>query len=328
MTRIGLAQILSRPAAAEANRKASVDATASLFEQGADIVVVPEMAVPWYTTDREALEPLAETLDGPTVTAWQEQADRHGGLVVGGLCERSGDAIYNTAVAVDSGGVVAHYRKLHLFDIEKNCFTPGDAGLSVVDTAYGTIGLCICYDLRFVEVVRVLALRGADLICVPTAWVRGFDRRQYREGELIAHAEGALVQANLSQVFIACTSQVGAGDGVELLGVVGCGRPVRPHCRRTALDGTRATRGRRHRPDRSPQSPGPQRTHPASCRSPHRRVRRPPRGRFAVRGRADRERTRFIRARPWPERPLSAANKSGSDTAATRRAVAYPRSPL
>ena len=218
MTRIGMAQILSRPAAAEANRKASVDAIASLFEDGADIVVVPEMAVPWYTTDREALEPLAETLEGPTVSAWQEQADRHGGLVVGGLCERSGDAIYNSAVAVDSGGVVAHYRKLHLFDIEKHCFAPGDAGLTVVDTTYGTIGLCICYDLRFVEVVRVLALRGADLICVPTAWVRGFDRRQYREGELIAHAEGALVQANLSQVFIACTSQVGVGDGVELLG--------------------------------------------------------------------------------------------------------------
>ena len=55
MTRIGLAQTLSRPGAAEANRKASVDAVASLFEQGADIVVAPEMAVPWYTTDREAL---------------------------------------------------------------------------------------------------------------------------------------------------------------------------------------------------------------------------------------------------------------------------------
>jgi len=218
MTRIGLAQILSRPEAAEANRKASVDAVASLFEQGADIVVVPEMAVPWYTTDRGALEPLAETLDGPTVVAWQEQAARHEGLVVGGLCERSGDSVYNSAVTVDASGVIAHYRKLHLFDVEKHCFTPGDTGLSVVDTAYGKIGLCICYDLRFVEVVRVLALRGADLICVPTAWVRGFDRRQYREGELIAHAEGALVQANLSQVFIACTSQVGAGDGVELLG--------------------------------------------------------------------------------------------------------------
>ena len=218
MTRIGLAQMLSRPEAAEANRKAGVDAVASLFEQGADIVVVPEMAVPWYTTNRGALEPLAEPLDGPTVSAWQEQAARHEGMVVGGLCERSGDSIYNSAVAVDASGVIAHYRKLHLFDVEKHCFAPGDAGLTVVETAYGTIGLCICYDLRFVEVVRVLALRGADLICVPTAWVRGFDRRQYREGELIAHAEGALVQANLSQVFIACTSQVGAGDGVELLG--------------------------------------------------------------------------------------------------------------
>ncbi len=218
MTLIGLAQLLSRPGAADANRAASADAVATLFERGAEIVVAPEMAVPWYTTDREALEPLAETLDGPTVTAWQQQADRHRGLVVGGLCERSGDSIYNSAVAVDASGVIAHYRKLHLFDVEKHCFAPGDLGLSVTETGWGSIGLCICYDLRFVEVVRVLALRGADLICVPTAWVRGFDRRQYREGELIAHAEGALVQANLSQVFIACTSQVGSGDGVELLG--------------------------------------------------------------------------------------------------------------
>jgi predicted amidohydrolase len=218
VTRIGLAQILSRPGTTESNRKASVGAAASLFEQGADIVVLPEMTVPWYSTDRETLAPLAEDLDGATVTDWQAEAARHGGLVVGGFCERSGDDIFNTAVAVGPDGVVAHYRKLHLFDVEKHCFAPGDLGLSVAETAWGSIGLCVCYDLRFVEVVRVLALRGADLICVPTAWVRGFDRRQYAEGELIPHAQGALVQANLSQVFIACSSQVGAGDGVEFLG--------------------------------------------------------------------------------------------------------------
>ena len=218
MTRIGVAQLLSRPRAADANRKAGADAAASLFEQGADIVLLPEMSVPWYTTDRDALAPLAETLDGPTVSAWQQQADRWGGLVVGGLCEASGDDIFNSAVAVGSDGVIAHYRKLHLFDVEKHCFAPGDLGLTVAETAWGRIGLCVCYDLRFVEVVRVLALRGADLICVPTAWVRGFDRRQYAEGELIPHAQGALIQANLSQVFIACSSQVGAGDGVECLG--------------------------------------------------------------------------------------------------------------
>ncbi|MCY4068619.1 MAG: hypothetical protein OXE79_05880 [Acidimicrobiaceae bacterium] len=232
MTRIGLAQIRSRPHAAEANRSAGIDAAAALFAQGADIVVLPEMTVPWYSTDRGALEPLAEPLDGATVAAWHEQAQRHNGIVIGGLCERGGasneasdsendaaiGAVYNSAVAVDSSGVIAHYRKLHLFDTEKHCFAPGDAGLGTVETVHGSIGLCICYDLRFVEVVRLLALRGADLICVPTAWVRGFDRRQYREGELIAHAEGALIQANLSQVFIACVSQVGAGDGVEMLG--------------------------------------------------------------------------------------------------------------
>jgi len=218
MTRIGLAQIRSEPHAIEANRKAGSEAAAALFGQGADIVILPEMTVPWYSTDRSVLEPLAETLDGDTVAAWHEQADRHKGIVIGGFCERSGDAIYNSAVAVDANGLIAHYRKLHLFDSEKHCFAPGDAGLGTMETAYGNIGLCICYDLRFVEVVRLLALRGADLICVPTAWVRGFDRRQYREGELIAHAEGALIQANLSQVFIACVSQVGTGDGVELLG--------------------------------------------------------------------------------------------------------------
>jgi len=206
------------PGDAGANRTATSEAAKLLFDQGAQLVVLPELAVPWYTVNPEDVARTAEPLAVPTVDAWTAVAADHSGLIVGGLCERDGESFYNTAVVVDRTGVIGHYRKLHLFDVEKHCFTPGDTGLSVVDTAYGNIGLCICYDLRFVEVVRVLALRGADLICVPTAWVRGFDRRQYREGELIAHAEGALVQANLSQVFIACTSQVGAGDGVELLG--------------------------------------------------------------------------------------------------------------
>ncbi len=218
MTCIGLVQLLSRPGAAEANRAAGNAAAVDLFERGADIVVLPEMAVPWYSAERAVLEPLAETLDGPTVAGWQALADRYGGLVVGGLCERDTRGIYNTAVIVGADGVVSHYRKLHLFDIEKHCFEPGDLGLPVAATAYGAIGLSICYDLRFVEVVRVLALSGADLVCVPTAWVRGFDKRRYADGEMIPHAQGAVVQANLSQVFIACASQVGSGDGADFLG--------------------------------------------------------------------------------------------------------------
>ena len=54
-------------------------------------------------------------------------------------------------------------------------FLPGDLGFPVAETPVGTLGICVCYDLRFVEVVRLMALRDAELICVPTAWVAGYD---------------------------------------------------------------------------------------------------------------------------------------------------------
>ena len=139
--------------------------------------------------------------------------------MVGGFCERGeDDALYNSAVAVAGDGIVGHYRKLHLFDREKLCFAPGDLGLPTFETPFGRLGICVCYDLRFVEVVRVLALSGADLICVPTAWIRGFDRTGLDDGGLIPHAQGAVLQANLSQVFIACASQAGDFGDLRFLG--------------------------------------------------------------------------------------------------------------
>ncbi len=219
---VGLAQIGAPPGDSAANRLRSVEAAATLFERGADIVVLPELCVPWYTADRARLEFEAEPLDGPTVEAWRAVAAAHDGVVVGGFCERDGSAgdgaLYNSAVAVSGEGIVGHYRKLHLFDTEKLCFAPGDLGLTTFETAFGRLGVCVCYDLRFVEVVRVLALSGADLICVPTAWVRGFDRRGAARDGLIPHAQGALLQANLSQVFIACASQAGDYGDLHFLG--------------------------------------------------------------------------------------------------------------
>ena len=140
-------------------------------------------------------------------------------MIVGGICEREGDALYNTAVGVSGDGVLFHYRKLHLFANEKHCFAPGDKGLPIVTTEFGTISApCICYDLRFVEIARLLALRGAELICVPTAWVPGFDRQRWDEHGFCPQARGALLQANLDQVYIACASQVGRNADFEFLG--------------------------------------------------------------------------------------------------------------
>ena len=220
---LGLAQISSPPGDAEANRQHSIAAAVDLFERGANLVLLPEMCVPWYSDDREAIEGLAETVAGRTVAAWRETAERYGGVIAGGFCERGTDkegkpVIYNSAVAVGAGRILGHYRKLHLFSTEKNCISPGDLGLRTFETPFGRLGMCVCYDLRFVEVVRALALAGADLILVPTAWVRGFDHPEAAADELIPQAQGALLQANLSQVFIACASQVGVHGKLRFLG--------------------------------------------------------------------------------------------------------------
>ena len=140
------------------------------------------------------------------------------GLIVGGFSERVSDGLFNAAILVGPEGLVIHYRKLHLFGNERNVFEPGDLGLPVAETFFGTIGICVCYDLRFVEVIRVMALRGAEFVAVPTAWVAGFDKSNWDEQGFCPQARGAAVQANLNQVFIGCASQVGQQSAFNFLG--------------------------------------------------------------------------------------------------------------
>ncbi len=215
---VAIAQVQGRPFEPEDNRDMTCAVAVEAFRSGANIVLFPELIVPGYVTDVARQEEVAEPVDGPTVGAWQAIAKAHDGYISGGFCERDGDRLFNTAVLVGPDGVVLHYRKLHPFDLEKGVFAPGDLGLPVAHTAFGKVGLCVCYDLRFVEVVRALALQGADLVLVPTAWVAGFDRHQWDGEGYCPQARGAALQANLSQVFIACASQWGAQEDLEFLG--------------------------------------------------------------------------------------------------------------
>ncbi len=200
---------------AENARAQAVETAAGALRAGADVVVLPELAVPGYTTNTTTLAELAEPIPGPTTDLLTDVARQAGGLVVVGLAESRTDVVFNTAVAISGDGVIAQYRKLHLFDKEKGAFAPGDLGLPVVDTPFGRIGLCICYDLRFPEVARILALRDADLVCAPAAWVPGFDRGP---SEVPGQVQGVIVQANLNQIFVACASQVGQGRDDRFLG--------------------------------------------------------------------------------------------------------------
>ena len=170
------------------NLDRGLDMAAEGFSGGTNVVLLPELAVPGYTADPGVLAESAQTLNGPAVKAWQRAAAAGGGYIVGGLCERDGSQLYDSAVMVSGDGLLTCYRKAHLFDGEKNIFAPGDVGFPVVSTGYGTFGICICYDLRFVEVLRILALQGAELVLVPSAWVSGFDRGAAAAASLLGPA--------------------------------------------------------------------------------------------------------------------------------------------
>src|SRR6202042_1156808 len=115
----------------------------------------------------EALEH-SEPADGPSVREWRELASEHGAVIVAGFCERDGDgAPRNSAALVDADGACTIYRKTHLWDREQTTFIAGNAPSPVLDTAAGRIGVAICYDAFFPEVMRGLALAGADVIAVP-----------------------------------------------------------------------------------------------------------------------------------------------------------------
>ena len=189
--------------------------------QGAELVVLPEMAACGYLLDADHLDRHAEPGDGSgrALTRWRELARELGVSIIGGFAERTGSGIANAAVVIDrTGTILGTYRKLHLFGAEHRLFVPGDHGLPVFELGGVQVGVLICYDLRFPESARVLALQGADVVAVPTAWVGGFDKTAVASSGSIGQVDGVLVQANLDQIYLACADQVGTEGRIEFLG--------------------------------------------------------------------------------------------------------------
>ena len=167
--RVAVAQMEPRLAEKERNLDAALERLEEAAAAGAQLLVLPECAIPGYMFDsaEEAL-PYAEEIPGPTTEAFERQCARLGVHAITGLLERDGDTLYNAAILVGPDGLIGSYRKTHLPFLGVDRFvTPGDE-FKVFDTALGRIGLIICYDLRFPEVTRTLALHGADLVALPT----------------------------------------------------------------------------------------------------------------------------------------------------------------
>jgi predicted amidohydrolase len=170
--RVAAAQLTPVLGDPEGNLEACVSAVREASLLDCSLVVLPECAVSGYVfDDRSSALAAAETPDGP-VTARLIEACRETDLhCVVGVLEREGDTLFNTAILLCADGVIGRYRKTHLPCLGVDRFVErGQGPLTAYDTALGRIGIEICYDLRFPEVTRSLALDGAFLVAVPTNW--------------------------------------------------------------------------------------------------------------------------------------------------------------
>jgi len=137
----------------------------------ADLIVIPELANSGYNFEskEQAFELAEETADSPFIRFLEEAAARYKVFIVAGMNEKDGKILYNTAVLIcPERGYVNKYRKIHLFMNEKDIFLKGNLGLPVFDIGICKIGILICFDWIFPEVWRILALKGADIICHPS----------------------------------------------------------------------------------------------------------------------------------------------------------------
>jgi len=148
----------------------NLDRAAELVaRERADLWVLPELFSTGYQfVSVQELERLAEPVpDGRTTVGLTDLARERRCHFVAGLAERTDHGVYNSAVLVGPSGLLAVYRKVHLFYEEKDLFSPGDLPFPVTDIGQAKVGLLVCYDHFFPEAARSLALQGAEVIAHP-----------------------------------------------------------------------------------------------------------------------------------------------------------------
>ncbi len=152
----------------DANLDKALAALRRVADRGAQLAVLPEMWSCGY--DYRNLPALAA--ETPRVLeAIQEECRKLNLVSVGSLPELQDGTIYNTAYLIDRGELVGSYRKLHLFStMNEDRFLGAGNSCLVAETSIGRLGIAICYDLRFPELFRKLALAGAEIICLPAEW--------------------------------------------------------------------------------------------------------------------------------------------------------------
>ena len=203
-----------------ANLRRGLAAAEQAAVDGARLIAFPELAfTPFYPRHPACGPPpleLAEEIPGPTTKAFVALAQRLGIVIVLNLYERDGERAFDSSPVINADGrLLGVTRMLHVAEMpgfhEQGYYEPGDRGVPVYQTAAGRVGVAICYDRHYPEVMRSLGLQGAELVVVPQAGAVG----EWPDGLYEAELRVAAFQ---NGYFTALVNRVGREDGLEFAG--------------------------------------------------------------------------------------------------------------
>ncbi|MCK5811289.1 MAG: carbon-nitrogen hydrolase [Clostridiales bacterium] len=171
--KIALGQIESKFMDIAANELKMIDMVKKASKQEADIIVFPETFSTGYNFSymKDRINELGEKTTKTTIPLACNLAQKYNIYVIIPIIYKQNEKLYNSAVIINNkGDVINIYHKNHLWDEEKNYFTYGNHDYQVYNSPFGKFGVIICYDVDFPETCRTLAMKGAEVIFVPSAW--------------------------------------------------------------------------------------------------------------------------------------------------------------
>ena len=175
-----------------------------LIQNTADLTILPELfSTGYHFLNKEEAFNLSEVIpEGSTTQSLIRICKKNQTAVIAGIVERDGNHLYNSAVIVGKHGYLGKYRKIHLFGTEKTCFDRGNLPLTVFDIGVARVGVMICFDWRFPETARTLALGGADIIAHPSNLV-------------LPHCPQAIITRCLeNRIFIVTADRIGTEERI------------------------------------------------------------------------------------------------------------------
>jgi N-carbamoylputrescine amidase len=187
-------------------------------QRGAQIICLQELFCSQYFCREEKAElfDLAESIPGPSTTALGKLAKSLNAVIIASLFEKRAHGLYHNTAAIlgTDGEILGLYRKMHIPDdplyFEKFYFTPGDLGFKNFDTAFGRIGVLVCWDQWFPEGARLTAMQGASILYYPTAigW-HPAEKAEFGAAQLDAWRTIQRSHAIANGIFVAAVNRVG-----------------------------------------------------------------------------------------------------------------------